>query len=387
MRVATLFGRAGVPWRALVAVVACLSVFDVTLGLTYPLLALILEARGVDTVTIGLNAAMTPLGLIAASPFIPSVARRMGVGRFTVACIISTAAILALFKLLPGLPAWFALRLLLGVAISGLFTVSETWINELATGANRGRVVALYGSLLAAGFAAGPFVLARTGTEGWAPFLVGIGCALGALIPLFATRRSIPAPPEEGRASVLVFFKDAPFLLAAVGVFAIFDTVTLSLLPLYALRNGLDQATAANALGVLIAGNIVLQYPIGWLGDRFPRRWVMVGCAALSAAGGVLLPAVLHSVFLWPMLFVWGAAAFGIYTMAMSELGDRFTGSRLLAGSAAFAAMWGVGGIIGPPLTGQVMQSFGPEGLPLTLASICGALAIFAAARRFRGCL
>ncbi len=106
----------------------------------------------------------------------------------------------------------------------------------------------------------------------------------------------------------------------------------------------------------------------------------------VMAAGGVLLPAALHSLFLWPLLFFWGAAAFGIYTMAMSELGDRFTGSRLLAGSAAFAAMWGVGGIIGPPLTGQVMQSFGPEGLPLTLASIFGALAIFAAARRVRGC-
>ena len=58
--------------------------------------------------------------------------------------------------------------------------------------------------------------------------------------------------------------------------------------PLVFRRHGLDEATAAYALSVLIVGNVVLQYPIGWLADRFPRRWVMLACAGLTVLGAIL---------------------------------------------------------------------------------------------------
>ena len=70
---------------------------------------------------------------------------------------------------------------------------------------------------------------------------------------------------------------------------------------------------------------------------------------------------------LWPLLFTLGSAGFGIYTITLAELGDRFEGEWLLAGNAAFAFMWGMGGISGPPLTGIMMDSIGVNGLPLVL--------------------
>ena len=369
-------------WRTLVAVIACLTVFDVTLGLTYPLLALILEARGVDAVTTGLNAAMTSVGLIVAAPFVPSMTRRMGTRRFLVAGIVVAAATLVLFKVFSDLATWFVLRFVLGAAISGLFAVSEAWINELTRNETRGRVVAVYSSLLSLGFAAGPFLVAQTGTGGWTPFLAGAGFALAGVIPLLAARGAVGGPKDEAHASFMAFFKLAPTLLIAVGVLGLFDASILTLFPLYGLRKGLDEATAVNALGVLIAGNIVLQYPIGWLADHAPRRAVMVGCAALTALGSLLLPVAFDTLFLWPLLFVWGSTAFGVYTLAMTELGDRFSGAMLLAGSAAFAAMWGLGGILGPPLGGAAMEAFGPDGLPLMLFVSYAALAVLGFLRR-----
>ncbi len=377
-----LFGRRGVRWRTLVAVIACLTVFDVTLGLTYPLLALILETRGVDAATNGLNAAMTSVGLIVAAPLVPAMTRRMGTRRFLLASIVVTAATLVLFKLFSDLATWFVLRFVFGAAISGLFAVSEAWINELTPNETRGRVVAVYSSLLSLGFAAGPFLLAQTGTGGWTPFLAGAGFALAGAIPLLAARGAVGGPKDGEQASFMAFFSLAPTLLVAVGIFALFDAAVLTLFPLYGLRKGLDEATAANALGVLIAGNIVLQYPIGWLADHVPRRAVMVGCAALTALGSLLLPLAFDSFFLWPLLFVWGSTAFGVYTLALVELGDRFSGTLLLAGSAAFAAMWGVGGVLGPSLGGVAMEAFCPDGLPLMLFVSFAALAILGFVRR-----
>ena len=370
-----------VPWRALVAVVVCVSVFDVTLGLTYPLLAFLLEARGIDATVIGLNAAMTSLGLVLFSPFVPPLARRFGSWRFALACMAGAGVILVLFNVVESLAVWFALRFALGMAESGLFSISEAWVNEMAGGARRGRVIAVYSSLLSAGFAAGPFLLAAVGTGGWTPFLVGLGFAAGGMVFLLAVRTGVPAPPAEDRASLIGFLPRAPILLVAVVAFALFDTATMSLFPLYGLRVGLGEATTAAALGVLIAGNILLQFPIGWLSDRVPRRLVLVACAALTAAGALVLPLAVGSWLLWPLLFFWGSTAFGVYTMAMAELGDRFRGALLIAGAAAFAAAWGAGGIVGPPLGGAAMEAFGADGLPYALAVTFAALAIAAAAR------
>ena len=61
--------------------------------------------------------------------------------------------------------------------------------------------------------------------------------------------------------------------------------------------------------------------------------------------------------------------------MSIIELGERFTGSTLVAGNAAFSLMWGVGGISVPPAAGSVMDALGAGGLPITLGVLCLALA------------
>ena len=43
----------------------------------------------------------------------------------------------------------------------------------------------------------------------------------------------------------------------------------------------------------------------------------------------------------------------------------------LVAGNAAFAMMWGVGGIAVPPAAGAAMDLLGAPGLPLALGLIC----------------
>ncbi len=51
-------------------------------------------------------------------------------------------------------------------------------------------------------------------------------------------------------------------------------------------------------------------------------------------------------------MLVMGGVGYGVYTMALVELGNRFHGSVLVAGNAAFALMWGAGGIVDPPGSG-----------------------------------
>ena len=62
----------------------------------------------------------------------------------------------------------------------------------------------------------------------------------------------------------------------------------------------------------------------------------------------------------------------------MVDLGARFSGALLLAGNSAFGVMWGIGGIVGPSIAGITMDLAGPEGLPLTLGVLFGALGLAA---------
>lgn len=354
--------------KGIVAAISTIGVFCLTTGLSYPLLALILENRGTSTGLIGLNAAMTPLGIIVSSPFIPMLTRRMGAWFMCVASLCLAAVLLVMLGVFRDVMIWFPLRFLLGVANTVIFIISEAWINQLAEPGIRGRTIGLYNTIAAAGFALGPLALALIGSQGWPPFLVGVAGILMALPFVVMAREHLPEFNGKEKASVFSFFSLAPLLLLAVAAAALFDQVVMSLLPIYGLRHGATEATGSLMLTVLIVGNVLLQIPIGWLADRFSRRYLLSWLAFATVAGCILLVWWIEgSTLIWPMLFVWGAVAFGTYTIAMTDLGDRFSGALLLAGNSAFGVMWGLGGIIGPSVSGVAMDLMGPEGLPLTL--------------------
>jgi MFS family permease len=361
------------------ASIAAIGVFCLTTGLSYPLLALLLEDMGTSTGLIGLNAAMTPLGIIVLSPFIPPLARRFGAWFMCVFSLCMAATLLLLMAVFKDVTLWFALRFLLGFANSVVFITSEAWINQLAEPGIRGRIIGVYTTIAAAGFALGPLALAVIGSRGWLPFLVGITGIFLALPIIIMAKDHLPDFDGKEKVSVFSFFSIAPLLLFAVTAAALFDQVVMSLLPIYSLRHAIPEATGSIMLTVLIMGNVLLQIPIGWLADRFLRRSLISWLAFGTVAGSILLSLWIEgSILIWPMLFVWGAVAFGTYTVAMVDLGDRFSGALLLAGNSAFGVVWGIGGIVGPSIAGIAMDLVGSEGLPLTLGVLFGVLGVAA---------
>lgn len=376
-----------IAWAPLAGVIATISIFAIAQGLSYPLFSFILERQGHSASAIGLSAAMLPLGLIASSALIPPVVRRFGAGAVALTCAVLGGVLLALIGWTQNIYAWFPLRFLVGVVIGPLYVISEVWIIALSPPRRRGRILGLYTTVISAGFAAGPLSLIIVGSEGWPPFLVGVLAFAACALCLAAILPRLPAL-DDGRetASVRGFLPLAPVLLLAVIVASGVEQAIFSLLPVYGLSHGLDARTMSALLTVLIAGSIALQIPLGLAAERWKARPVLAACAAASALGSFLIPVLIGSALIWPFVFVWGALAYGMYTMALTELGARFAGAMLVAGNAAFALMWGVGGIAGPPLGGAAMDAIGPEGLPVVLGLLCLGLAAAAllATRRQR---
>jgi len=89
-----------------------------------------------------------------------------------------------------------------------------------------------------------------------------------------------------------------------------------------------------------------------------------------------MLPFAIDNWGMWPVLIVCGAAGYGVYTVALADLGDRFEGQALIAGSSAFATAWGLGALVGSLIGGWAMAGFGANGLPVSLAIVYGLLVL-----------
>ena len=355
--------------KGVIASIVCVGIFCVAMGLSYPLLTLIMEDMGFSASMIGFNTSMTPLGMILSSPFVPKLAQRYGSWFLTLTCFFITAVIFFFLALIRDLVFWFPLRFILGISINVIFILSESWINQLAIPKIRGRIVGIYATVAAAGFALGPIILVVSSSYRWLAFLIGIILILAAIPILIKSKKNLPElDNEENSSSIFPFLAFVPLLLLSVAAAALFEQITLSLLPIYGLRHGLSEPITSLILATLIFGNVFLQLPIGWLADIISRRLLLIILSFISVSGSMLLPTLIGgSMFLWPMLLIWGGVAYGTYTVALVELGDSFSGAKIVAGCGAFSMMWGIGGTIGSPLAGVAMDIFGREGLTATL--------------------
>ena len=345
------------------------------MGLSLPLLSLILERNGVSGTVNGLNVAFGSVAMLAFTPFIPSLAARLGTVQFLICCYVVAAFSLVGFRATDNLVLWFLLRFTLNCALQGLFLVSEVCINQIATDAVRGRLVSIYGSIVSAGFAIGPLIIQGLGTRGWAPFVAGASMILTAMIPLIVARRLVPPVEPVGTAAMLGFVFRSPSAAVAGLTYGAIETCLGSFITIYAVRLGSAETAATLLLTAWGLGNMVLQPLIGWLSDRIDRRLVLLlcGCSALAGAASIgFLPPTGWSAL--ALVFVWGGFIAGLYTVGLAHLGSNFKGGDLAAANAAFSILYALGTMASPSLGGFAIDAWKPFGLLVAVGLIATAL-------------
>lgn len=364
--------------RSLTAILACITVCGAGWGMSLLLLPIIMDRTGVSASLIGWSTAVGGLATVALPPVFPFILRRLGfIGSLTVSLGLCIASLLV-FHGSASLAVWFAARFVLGVGLTGLFAATETWLNLMAEEHYRGKVLGLYGTGLAAGFALGTGTVAVVGSEGFAPFAVTVGIFAAAGLTLIPARGISPKLDTLPGFDVLGMLRSAPTPMTAAIVFGAIEMGILSLIAVYGLRAGLAEPDAALMATVIAVGNLVFQVPLGALADHIDRRLMLAMCAGGSLLSAILIPLSLgEPALLYPILFLFGGAVVGIYTVGLTTLGEHFKGATLPMANAAFVMMYGVGNLAGPPITGAAMDIWDPHGLMAMLALFCGVYLVF----------
>lgn len=360
------------------------SIVGLSLGATLPLVALRLLDNGASALQIGILSAVPAAGMILAATLVDRACQLMSRRRLYLLCfVLCTASTAAIEFSSHSLWLLAAARLALGVGMGIAIILGEAWVNELCGENNRGTIVALYATSFTAFQLLGPTLVALLGAQTpWVVLLVSAGHLIAlATVAIAMPEEGLHEHVEEPRSfSLAGFLRVAPALCMGVLFFSFFDSVVLSLFPVYASSHGYAVGIAAFMATVILLGDMLCQLPLGWLSDRVDRPALHLACGVAAMLIGLGLPWLIgQPSLLWPALMLLGAVAGGVYTLALVLIGQRFRGRDLVTANAAAGMLWGVGSLLGPLLSGSLMD-LGPQGVPVALALAAGLFVATAAA-------
>lgn len=368
-------------WATYFAVLSSVLSVGLALGVSMPLVSLRLEGWGYGSFAIGVMAAMPAIGVLVGASLSSRLAAYFGTATLMRLCLLAGALSIGLLALLPSYPIWLALRLLIGVILTIVFILGESWINQLVVEQWRGRLVALYGSSYALSQLAGPLLLGVLGSENDLGFWIGAG--LLVLAPLVLIGRS-GAPSAEACGvslrDLVGFCRRLPVIAWAIALFAAFEAMILTLLPVYCLQQGFTTEVALFMVSTVVVGDALLQLPIGALADFMSRRTLFTGCAGTLLVSSLGIPLLMHTPAIWPLWVLFGASAGGLFTLSLILIGERYRDDALVRANAHVAQLWGIGCLIGPLAAGAGSQWVSGHALPWLMAA--GAFVLVLLARR-----
>lgn len=368
-------------WGTYFAVLSAVLSVGLALGVSMPLVSLRLEGWGYGSFAIGVMASMPAIGVLAGAGLASRLAARFGTPGLMRLCLWGGALSIALLALLPSYAVWLLLRLWIGMVLTIVFILGESWINQLVVEQWRGRLVALYGSSYALSQLCGPLLLGALGTDHDYGFWTG--AALLVVSPLLLLGRTGAPSTESCRVTFVDlgrFCRRLPVIAWAIALFAAFEAMILTLLPVYCLQQGFSAEVALYMVSTVVVGDALLQLPIGALADRMSRRTLFFGCALALMLSSLAIPLLIDTQAIWPLWVIFGASAGGLFTLSLVLIGERYRDDALVRANAHVAQLWGIGCLIGPVLAGAGSQWVSGHALPLLMA--LGAFGLVLLARR-----
>lgn len=346
-------------------------------GIQGTLLSVRAEQAGFGSTVTGIVMAMNFVGFMVGTGVGLRAVQRVGHIRVfaALASLGSSVSLLAVVWVNP--LAWGVFRFAWGVCFAGLLVVLESWLHDQASNANRGRIMAVYMIVTMGSIAAGHLLNSLTDTTGFVPFVVASVLVSLSLVPMSLTGSAPPAitdpvPLRIGELAsivptgvVVTFFSGAA--LGTIG----------AVVPVYASVEGLSVGRVGMFVAAPMLGSLVLQLPIGRLSDVVPRRSVILGCAAASAAGALAIARLPADNFLTlVVLFAMGGFAYPLYSLAIALSNDWLEPAQRTGASALLVRVNGIGAIVGP-VGASLAMGAATSGLFLVLAVDFSLIALY----------
>lgn len=355
-------------------------------GMQGTLLGLRASDEGFSGTVTGLVMAGYFVGFLGGALLTPRIIQRTGHVRVFAALASLASVAILVHAMFVNPPVWGAMRVLTGFAYSGLYIVTESWLNDRATNETRGRLLSVYLVITFIGMGGGQLTLNLASPSEYELFLLNAIILSLALMPILLSVSREPDHSEPDPMSLVKLYRISP--LGTVGILATGMTqgALFSMGAVFARGYGLSVAEVSIYMAALIVGGALLQWPIGRLSDRMDRRRVIASMGVLVAV--VAAAAVPVAAFSNTGLIITGALFGGtmlpMYSLYLAYVNDHLAPRQMVAASSRLYMAAALGAILGPPLTGWLMDLSGPNGFLWYFVIIHLVMAAFAFYRMTR---
>jgi len=348
-------------------------------GLFGTLLGVRSEKIGLPTAVSSIIAACYYVGFLAGSRLTLRALGKVGHIRVYAALASMLAAAMVAVGITENAGAWAVLRLITGVCTAGLYVVAESWLNDLATNENRGRLLAVYGVVTIAFFGAGQMLLFNFNPRLVTGFAVAAIVTSLAVAPVALSEEAVaPNLDEAEHISLRQLAKIVPTGVVSCLLVGVAHGAISGMAAIYATRVGLSPGHVGLFVALPSVGSVVLQWPISAASDDIDRR--AVGFVAALGAAGVAALLELDSPHK-PMAFVLfallGGLSYPLYSIAGAYTNDWVEPEHLNAAASQLVTLYGLGAVAGPFVAAGSMIAFGPRGFFWALVGLHVAVALF----------
>lgn len=349
-------------------------------GLQGTLLGVRGEIEGFTTFEMSYVMSAYFIGFLGGSRMAPEMIRRVGHVRVFAALASFISAVMILYPVFTHPYAWFAFRVIIGFCFSGVYVTAESWLNNAASNANRGKALSLYMIVQVVGIVTAQGLLLLGDPSGYETFVIASVVISISFGPILLSISPTPAFDTVKPMSLRELMNISP--LGCVGMFLLGGVFSaqFGMSAVYGAKSGLSLEQISIFVATFYIGALILQYPLGWISDKMDRRVLILVVAALGGTGalaGMLLGG--HYAMLLVAAFVVGGMTNPLYSLLIAYTNDRLDHDNMAAASGGLVFINGLGAIAGPLITGWLMGNnvFGPPGYFLFMALLLFALAIY----------
>lgn len=346
-------------------------------GLQGTLLGVRGSLENIDSSTMGYIMAGYFLGFLGGSKLTPVMLQKVGHVRVFAALGSLVSAAFILYAAVVDPIAWWFLRVLVGFCFSGLYVVSESWLNHSATNQTRGKALSLYMMVQMGGMVLGQLLLNVADPGGYNLFvLITVLVSLSIAPMLLSSSSSAPVQSSARAMPLKELIQTSPLacfgILMLGGVYAVLYAMS----PVYATQRGLSIAQTSYFITGIFLGAMLFQYPIGWLSDKIDRRYLIIGVTALAA---LVALAGLYFGDIFAVLLITAICLGGLsnplYSLLVAYANDHLEQDQMASAAGGLLFINGCGAMTGPIVVGAAMTHLGIQWyfiiLVLLLSAIC----------------
>lgn len=330
-------------------------------GLGGTLVGIRAELAGFNTVVSGVVMSGYFAGFLLGSRLVPKALATVGHIRVFAAMASVASSSVLIHAVTESALTWFVVRSTTGLCMAGLYLVVESWLNDLASNENRGRLLSVYMVLSVGGLAAGQLLVTIGDALAVGLFVVSSVLVSVSLVPITLSATSTPPPIRQARRmSLAELVRIVPTGVAVSFFGGIGAGVLIGMGAVYATSVGLSPERTAIFVSAPLIGGVLLQFPIGLVSDRFSRRGVILvvaaSCAVVAFSLSLTSPGGSTSMLLMLAL---GGLLFPLYSLGLAYSNDWITGDQRLGAASTLITVNGSGALVGPLLAAALMGRFG----------------------------